>query len=131
MFYVHNFWTIYDIFLCHFFYNNRLKWLLFFFSYALINHKCVCKLEKKIYFTFIFWERKKKKGWKTYNTMKQTAVYLNEDMGNMDHNACTKCTNQLVFSISIKLNNWSRSITTSMSCENPNNLNLLENNTHP
>lgn len=96
LFYVHNSWTIYDIFLYHLFYSNHLKWL--FFLYALINVFVIFFFFKVnlIYFYFL---RKKERKRLMYDTIKQTAVYLKEDMGNMDHNACTKCTNQLVFSI--------------------------------
>lgn len=73
--------------------------------FFICTNKCVCKFKKIINLFYFYFLRKKERKRLMYNTIKQTAVYLKEDMGNMDHKACTKCTNQLVFSISIKLNN--------------------------
>ena len=72
LFYIQNSWTIYDIFLFHFFYSNHLKWL--FFLYALIN--VFVNLKKwLIYFIFIFWERKNEKGWCIIQSNKQPCIW--------------------------------------------------------
>ena len=75
--------------------------------FFICTNKCVCNFFffLKVNLIYFYFLRKKERKRLMYDTIKQTAVYLKEDMGNMDHNACTKCTNQLVFSISIKLNN--------------------------